>query len=186
MFFPLESFDFIDTQSAIQCIKENIHFFASFFICNEFSLILCEQTMSLGGFHGLMLQKKIFRSKIVTTKEGLETTNNDLTFIPYCEFQREGFARDWLLLGLFQLIVLRTLQPCSAKGLAGGWWGEIISCRKFFFSSLQSGKTASWISQWFNSLVHRADICFCRSTYSVNSVEKRLVSTRYDRLSECY
>ena len=127
--------------------------------------------------------KKLFRSKIVTTKEGLETTNNDLTFIPYCEFPREGFARDWLLLGLFQLIVLRTLQPCSAKSLAGGWGGEIISCRNFFFS-LQSGKTASWISQWFNSLVHRADICFRRSTYSVNSVEKRLVSTRYDRLPE--
>ena len=77
--------------------------------------------------------KKLFRSKIVTTKEGLETTNNDLTFIPYCEFPREGFARDWLLLGLFQLIVLRTLQPCSAKSLAGGWGGEIISCRNFFF-----------------------------------------------------
>ena len=58
MFFPLESFDFIGMQSAIQCIKENIHFFVSFFICNEFSLILCEQTMSLGGFHGLMLQEK--------------------------------------------------------------------------------------------------------------------------------
>ena len=77
--------------------------------------------------------KKLFRSKIVTTKEGLETTNNDLTFIPYCEFPREGFARDWLLLGLFQLIVLRTLLSCSAKSLAGGWWGEIISCRIFFF-----------------------------------------------------
>ena len=63
--------------------------------------------------------KKLFRSKIVTTKEGLETTNNDLTFIPYCEFQWEGFAREWLLLGLFQLIVLRTLHPCSAKSLPG-------------------------------------------------------------------
>ena len=115
-------------------------------------------------------------------KEGLKTTNNDLTFIPYCEFQREGFAREWLLLGLFQLIVLRTLHPCSAKSLAGGG-GEIMSCRNFFFS-LQLGKTASWISPWFNSLVHRADICLCRSTYSVNSVEKRLVSTRYDRLPE--
>ena len=64
--------------------------------------------MSLGGFHGLMSQKKeiiLNGFKIVTTKEGLETTNNDLTFIPHCEFQREGFARDWLLLGVFQLIV---------------------------------------------------------------------------------
>ena len=54
-----------------------------------------------------------------------------------CEFQREGFARDWLLLGLFQLIVLRTLPPCSAKRWAGGGWGEIISCRNFFFHSNQ-------------------------------------------------
>ena len=63
LFFPLESFDFIGTQSKIQCIKENIHFFCLVFICNEFCLILCEQQtapcMSLGGFHGLMLQKKI-------------------------------------------------------------------------------------------------------------------------------
>ena len=46
--------------------------------------------MSLGGFHGLMLQEKIIQNdyKIITTKEGLETTNKDLTFIPYCEFQR--------------------------------------------------------------------------------------------------
>ena len=84
-----------------------------------------------------MLQEKIIQNdyKIITTKEGLEPTNKDLTFIPYCEFQREGFARDWLLLGLFQLIVLRTLQPCSAKRLAGGLGVEIISCRKFFFHS---------------------------------------------------
>ena len=114
MFFPLESFDFKGTQSAIQCIKENIHFFCLVFICNEFCLILCEQQ---------------------TTKEGLETRNIDLTSIPYCEFQREVFARDWLLLGLFQLIVLRTLQPGSAKRLAGGLGVEIISCRKFFFHS---------------------------------------------------
>ena len=128
--------------------------------------------MSLGGFHGLMLQKKIQNDyKIVTTKEGLETTNNDLTLIPYCEFQREGFARDWLLLGLFQLIVLRTQHSCSAKRLAGGGERDYLLRENFF--SLQLGKTASWISQWFNSLVHRADICLCRSTYSVNSVEKK-------------
>ena len=35
------------------------------------------------------------------------------------------------------------------------------------------GKTASWISPWFNSLIRRADICLCRSTYSVISVEKK-------------
>ena len=159
-----------------------------------------------GGFHGLMLQKKLFRMTIkllLRKKDSKRQTTILLLFlivsfngkalqeIGYskasfnCEFQEEGFARDWLLLGLFQLIVLRTLQPCSAKGLAGEGWGEIISCRKFFFS-LQSWKTASWISQWFNSLIHWADICFCRSTYSVNNVEKRLVSTRYDRLPECY
>ena len=73
--------------------------------------------------------------KEITTKEGLETTNNDLTFIPYCEFQWEGFARDWLLLGLFQLIVLRTQHSFSAKSLVGGGVGEIISCRKIFFHS---------------------------------------------------
>ena len=86
-----------------------------------------------------MLQKKIIQNdyKDVTTKEGLKTTNNDLTFIPYCEFQREGFAREWLLLGLFQLIVLQTLQPCSAKRLAGGGGREIISCRIFFFHTNQ-------------------------------------------------
>ena len=145
--------------------------------------------MSLGGCHGLMLQEKIIQNdyKIITTKEGLETTNKDLSFIPYCEFQREGFARDWLLLGLFQLIELRTLQPCSANVWreGGGGWGRDYLLQEILFS-LQSGKTASWISQWFNSLVHRADICLCRSTYSVNSVEKRLVSTRYDRLPEFY
>ena len=70
-------------------------------------------------------------------KEGLETTNIDLTFIPYCEFQQEVFARDWLLLGLFQLIVLRTLHPCSAKSLAGRRGGEIISCRNFFFTPIR-------------------------------------------------
>ena len=43
---------------------------------------------------------------------------------PYCEFQREGFARDWLLLGLFQLIVLRTLQPHSGLIL---WFTQRIS-----------------------------------------------------------
>ena len=102
--------------------------------------------------------------------EWLETTNNDLTFIPYCEFQREGFAREWLLLGLFQLIVLRTLHPCSAKSLPGRERDYLL--QEIFFS-LQLEKTASWISQWFNSLVHRADICLCRSTYSVNSVEKK-------------
>ena len=32
LFFPLESFDSIGTQSAIQCIKENIHFFVSFYL----------------------------------------------------------------------------------------------------------------------------------------------------------
>ena len=55
-----------------------------------------------------MLQKKNIQNdyKDVTTKEGLETTNNNLTFIPYWEFQREGFAREWLVLGLYQLIVL--------------------------------------------------------------------------------
>ena len=139
MFFPLESFDFIDTQSAIQCIKENIHFFASFFICNEFSLILCEQTMSLGGFHGLMLQKKIFRSKIVTTKEGLETTNKDLSFIPYCEFQREGFARDWLLLGPLSIncVANSTFLQCKKFGGWGGGGGleRLSPARKFFFHS---------------------------------------------------
>ena len=130
--------------------------------------------MSLGGFHGLMLQKKNIQNdyKDVTTKEGLETTNNDLTFIPYCEFQREGFARDWLLFSLFQLIVLRTQHSCSAKRLAVGGGERDYLLRENFFS-LQLGKTASWISQWFNSLVHRADICLCRSTYSVNSVEKK-------------
>ena len=129
--------------------------------------------MSLGGFHGLMLQKKNIQNdyKDVTTEEGLETTNNDLTFIPYCEFQREGFAREWLLLGLFQLIVLRTLHPCSAKSLPGR--EERLSPAGILFFSLQLEKTASWISQCFNSLVHRADICLCRSTYSVNSVEKK-------------
>ena len=128
--------------------------------------------MSLGGFHRLMLQKKNIQNdyKDVTTEEGLETTNNDLTFIPYCEFQREGFAREWLLLGLFQLIVLRTLHPCSAKSLPGRERDYLL--QEIFFS-LQLEKTASWISQWFNSLVHRADICLCRSTYSVNSVEKK-------------
>ena len=119
-----------------------------------------------------MLQKKNIQNdyKDVTTKEGLETANNDLTFIPYCEFQQEGFAREWLLLGLFKLIVLRTLHPCSAKSCRGG--REIISCRKFFFHSNQK-KTASWISEWFNSLVHRADICLCRSTYSVIQRRKK-------------
>ena len=128
--------------------------------------------MSLGGFHGLMLQKKNIQNdyKDVTTEEGLETTNNDLTFIPYCEFQREVFAREWLLLGLFQLILLRTLHPCRAKSLPGRERDYLL--QEIFFS-LQLEKTASWISQWFNSLVHRADICLCRSTYSVNSVEKK-------------
>ena len=89
-----------------------------------------------------MLQEKIIQNdyKIITTKEGLETTNKDLSFIPYCEFQREGFARDWLLLGLFQLIELRTLQPCSAnvwREGGGGGGVEIISCRKFYFHSNQ-------------------------------------------------
>ena len=128
--------------------------------------------MSLDGFHGLMLEKKNIQNdyKDVTTKEGLETANNDLTFIPYCEFQREGFAREWLLLGLFQLIVLRTLHPCRAKSLPGRERDYLL--QEIFFS-LQLEKTASWISQWFNSLVHRADICLCRSTYSVNSVEKK-------------
>ena len=93
--------------------------------------------MSLGGFHGLMLQKKIIYNdyKIVTTKEGLETTNNDLTFIPYCELQWEGFARDWLLLGLFQLIVLRTQHSFSAKSLAGGGGERLSPAGKFFFHS---------------------------------------------------
>ena len=129
--------------------------------------------MSLGGFHRLMLQKKNIQNdyKDVTTEEGLETTNNDLTFIPYCEFQREGFAREWLLLGLFQLIVLRTLLlQCKKFGGGGGKRDYLL--QEFFFS-LQLEKTASWISQCFNSLVHRADICLCRSTYSVNSVEKK-------------
>ena len=62
LFFPLESFDFIGTQSAIQCIKENIHFFASFLFVMNFAWFYAnKQTapcMSLGGFHGLMLQKK--------------------------------------------------------------------------------------------------------------------------------
>ena len=141
--------------------------------------------MSLGGFHGLMSLKKIIQNdyKDVITKEGLETTNNDLTFIPYCEFQREGFAREWLLLGLFPMInCVQTLHPCSAKRLAGAE-GERLSPAGIFFSH-QLGKTASWISQWFNSLVYRADICLCRSTYSVSSVEKRLVPTRYDSLPE--
>ena len=70
------------------------------------------------------------------------------------------------------LIVLRTLHPCSAKRLAGAE-GERLSPAGIFFFSHQLGKTASWISQWFNSLVHRADICLCRSTYSVISVEKK-------------
>ena len=84
-----------------------------------------------------MLQKKIIQNdyKYVTTKEGLETTNIDLTFIPYCEFQREVFARDWLLLGLFQLTVLRTLHPCSAKSLAGR--GGRLSPAVIFFHSNQ-------------------------------------------------
>ena len=151
LFFPLESFDFIGTQSAIRCIKENIHFFVSFLSVMNFPWFYAnKQTapcMSRGGISWVDVAEKIIQNdyKIVTTKEGLETTNNDLTFIRCCEFQREGFARDWLRLGLFQL--------------------EIISCRNFFFS-LQSGKTASWISQRFNSLVHRADICLCRSIFS--------------------
>ena len=69
LFFPLESFDFIGTQSAIQCIKENIHFFVSFLFVMNFAWYYAnKQTapcMSLGGFHGLMLQKKkLFRMTI--------------------------------------------------------------------------------------------------------------------------
>ena len=53
-----------------------------------------------------MLQKKTIQNdcKIVTTKEGLETTNNDVTFV--LEFQREAKALQeigYVPLGLFQL-----------------------------------------------------------------------------------
>ena len=48
--------------------------------------------MSRGGISWVDVAEKIIQNdyKIVTTKEGLETTNNDLTFIRCCEFQREG------------------------------------------------------------------------------------------------
>ena len=67
-----------------------------------------------GGYHGLMLQKKIVQNgyKIVTMKEGLETTHNDHTFVSYCEFQREGFAR--ATLWPLSIIVLQTLQLYSS------------------------------------------------------------------------
>ena len=35
-------------------------------------------------------------------------------------FNGKGLLESWLLLGLFQLTVLRTLHPCTAKSLAGG------------------------------------------------------------------
>ena len=36
LFFPLASFEFIGKQSAIQLIKENIHFFVSFLFVMNF------------------------------------------------------------------------------------------------------------------------------------------------------
>ena len=142
--------------------------------------------MSLGGFHGLMLQKKNIQNdyKDVTTEEGLETTNNDLTFIPYCEFQREGFAREWLLLGLFQLIVLRTLHPCSAKSLPGRE-ERLSPAGIFFFHS-------NWKKQ--HPGFHSALILWSTERISafvgllIQSIaqKKRLVSTRYERLLKCY
>ena len=56
LFFPLESFDFIGTQSAIQCMKENIHFFVSFLFLMNFAWFYAnKQTapcLSLGVFTG--------------------------------------------------------------------------------------------------------------------------------------
>ena len=119
--------------------------------------------MSLGGFDGLMLQKKIIKNdyKIVTTKEGLETTNNDLTLVLYCEFQREGFARDWLLLGLFRLIVLRTLQPCSAKMLAGSRGRGVAS-------------THSYLKLYFNQSIVHLLVRF-KSAHNLYSTRKRWI-----------
>ena len=144
--------------------------------------------MSLGGFHGLMLQKKNIQNdyKDVTTKEGLETTNNDLTFIPYCEFQREGFAREWLLLGLFQLIVLRTLHPCSAKSLAGRREaGRLSPAGIFFFHSNQEKQHPGFHSGLILWSTERISAFVDRLIQSI-AQKKRLVSTRYDRLLECY
>ena len=143
--------------------------------------------MSLGGFHGLMLQKKIIQNdyKIVTSKEGLETTNNDVTFIPYCEFQREGFARDWLLLGLFQLIVLRTQHSCSAKSLAGGGLERLSPAGKFFSHSNQEKQHPGFHSGLILWSTERISAFVDRLIQSI-AQKKRLVSTRYDRLSECY
>ena len=44
-----------------------------------------------------MLQKKIIQNgyKIITMKEGLETTHNDHTFVSYCEFQHNLHSSSW-------------------------------------------------------------------------------------------
>ena len=95
--------------------------------------------MSLGGFHGLVLQKKIIQNdyKIVTTKEGLETTNNDLTFIPYCEFQREGFCQRLATLRPLSINCVANSTSLQCKKFGGRVGGEIISCRNFFCHSNQ-------------------------------------------------
>ena len=142
--------------------------------------------MSLDGFHGLMLEKKNIQNdyKDVTTKEGLETANNDLPFIPYCEFQREGFAREWLLLGLFQLILLRTLHPCRAKSLPGRERDYLLQ-EIFLFHSNQKKQHPGFHSGLILWSTERISAFVDRLLQSI-AQKKRLVSTRYDRLLECY
>jgi len=160
-------------------------FFCLLFICNEVFLILCKQTnctLSLGGFHGLMLQKKLFRMTIILflwKKDSKRQTTILLLFliVSFKEkaLQEIGYSEasfNWLCCELYSLAVQKVWRD-------GGRGGESISCRKFFFFHSNQVKQ-SWISQWFNSLVHTADICLCRLTYSVNRMElNRIKKTHF-------
>ena len=94
---------------------------------------------------------------LLRKKDSKRQTTILLLFRIVSFMQREGFARDWLLLGLFQLIVLRTLQPHSGLIL---WSTQRISAfvdrlkphlhgRKFL--ALLGWKKYAYQKNWFGT-----------------------------------
>ena len=93
LFFPLESCVFIAISDSMH--QRNYIFFFSFLFVMNFPRFLANKQTPPGGYHGLMWQKKKINQngyKIVTMKEGLETTHNDHTLVSYCEFQSSNIT----------------------------------------------------------------------------------------------